>query len=192
MEQSLSLMHGLLEVLALPQVGLPAVFLASLISASLIPIAAEPVVFGYVALSPGMFWPGVLAASAGSSLGGVSLYLMGWAARRAMDGWNQRRDRGGSGAPRALAVPGLAGRTLARHIKGRWARYAQSWVNRLGPSALLLCWVPGIGDPLCLVAGWLRLGFWSSLAFMVVAKFLRTLILTAFLLWAADHLSGYI
>lgn len=192
MEQSLSLMHGLLELLALPEVGLPAVFLASLIAASLIPIAAEPVVVGYVALSPGMFWPGVLAASAGSILGGASLYAMGWAARRGMDAWNQRRDRDSPEAPQAIAVPGLAGRILARHIKGRWARQAQAWVARLGPSALLLCWVPGIGDPLCLVAGWLRLRFWPSLACMVVVKFLRTLILTIFLLWAADQLSGYI
>lgn len=192
MEQSLSLMHGLLEVLALPQVGLPAVFLASLVAASLIPMAAEPVVFGYVALSPEMFWPGVLAASAGSILGGVSLYATGWAVRRAIDRWNRRRDRDGADVPRATVVPGLAGRILARHIKGRWARHAQAWVDRLGPSALLLCWVPGIGDPLCLVAGWLRLGFWPSLACMIAAKFLRTLILTIFLLWAAGSLSGYV
>ena len=34
---------------------------------------------------------------------------------------------------------------------------ALRWIERFGYSALLLSWLPVIGDPLCLAAGWLRM-----------------------------------
>ncbi|WP_305016874.1 hypothetical protein [Mycobacterium tuberculosis] len=34
---------------------------------------------------------------------------------------------------------------------------ALDWLERIGPKACLLSWLPAIGDPLCAVAGWLRL-----------------------------------
>jgi membrane protein YqaA with SNARE-associated domain len=43
-------------------------------------------------------------------------------------------------------------------------------VRRYGAPALLLAWVPLIGDPLCVAAGWLRLDPWRSLAFMALGK----------------------
>lgn len=46
-------------------------------------------------------------------------------------------------------------------------------ITRFGPPILLLSWVPLIGDPLCLVAGWLRLSFWKSLFFIGLGKLLR-------------------
>jgi len=36
-----------------------------------------------------------------------------------------------------------------------------------------------VGDPLCAVAGWLRLPFWPCLAYMAAGKGLRYLALTA-------------
>ena len=45
--------------------------------------------------------------------------------------------------------------------------------RRYGSPALLLSWVPLIGDPLCVAAGWLRLDPWWSLAFMALGKFAR-------------------
>ncbi|HEY0296987.1 MAG TPA: VTT domain-containing protein [Bordetella sp.] len=177
--------HKLLGLLALPKVGLPAIFLVSLISSSVLPVATEPVVFGYIKLSPGMFWPGVLAATAGSILGGIILYFAGRGAHRAVQGLRQHR--GPSGVSDGGEMPDLAGRTIARHLKGRLAIRAQAWAHRLGPSALLLCWLPGLGDAMCLVAGWLRLPFWPSLACMALAKLGRTLAVTVFLMWAAAH-----
>ena len=46
-------------------------------------------------------------------------------------------------------------------------------VKRWGSPALLLSWVPLLGDPMCVAAGWLRLnaGWWAL--FIATGKFLR-------------------
>lgn len=42
-----------------------------------------------------------------------------------------------------------------------------------GTPALLLAWVPLLGDALCLAAGWLRLNWWQATLFMALGKFAR-------------------
>lgn len=46
-------------------------------------------------------------------------------------------------------------------------------LRRYGTPALLLAWVPLIGDALCLAAGWLRLCWWQAAIFMAIGKFAR-------------------
>lgn len=46
-------------------------------------------------------------------------------------------------------------------------------MRRYGTPALLLAWVPIIGDALCLAAGWLRLNPWQAALFMAIGKFAR-------------------
>ena len=46
-------------------------------------------------------------------------------------------------------------------------------LRRYGTPALLLAWVPLIGDALCLTAGWLRLNWWQAALFMAIGKFAR-------------------
>jgi membrane protein YqaA with SNARE-associated domain len=46
-------------------------------------------------------------------------------------------------------------------------------MRRYGTPALLLAWVPLIGDALCLAAGWLRLNWWQAALFMATGKFAR-------------------
>ncbi|WP_413436971.1 YqaA family protein [Sulfuriferula sp. GW1] len=46
-------------------------------------------------------------------------------------------------------------------------------VRRYGTPALLLAWVPLIGDALCLAAGWLRLNPWQAALYMAMGKFAR-------------------
>ncbi|HEY8888258.1 MAG TPA: YqaA family protein [Gallionella sp.] len=46
-------------------------------------------------------------------------------------------------------------------------------LRRYGTPALLLAWVPLIGDALCLAAGWLRLNPWQAALFMAIGKFAR-------------------
>lgn len=46
-------------------------------------------------------------------------------------------------------------------------------VRRWGSPALLLSWVPLLGDPLCVAAGWLRLNAWWSALFIAAGKFAR-------------------
>ncbi|HLS56511.1 MAG TPA: YqaA family protein [Zeimonas sp.] len=60
------------------------------------------------------------------------------------------------------------------------------WLQRLGPKALFFAWLPVVGDPLCAVAGWLKLPFWPSAGWMAVGKFLRYALMTAALMWVPD------
>ena len=146
--------HLMLEWLALPQFGLSTVFIVSFISATLLPLGSEPAVFGLIKLNPELFWPAILVATAGNTLGGGERWWMGLGAHKAVD-----KARG--------PVP-----------EGR----AANWLKRFGPRACLLSWLPVVGDPLCAVAGWLKLPFWPCLAYMAVGKFLRYLVMTNVLL----------
>ena len=65
------------------------------------------------------------------------------------------------------------------------ARYL-GWFQRLGPKALFFSFLPVVGDPLCAVAGWLRLPFATSVAWMAAGKLVRYLTMTALLLWVPD------
>lgn len=46
-------------------------------------------------------------------------------------------------------------------------------VRRFGASALLLAWLPFVGDALCIAAGWLRLNPLYAALFMLAGKFMR-------------------
>ena len=69
--------------------------------------------------------------------------------------------------------------------KDRRTRYLH-WLERLGPKALFFSFLPIVGDPLCALAGWVRLPFWQSSAWMLVGKFTRYCIMTMLLLWVPD------
>jgi membrane protein YqaA with SNARE-associated domain len=43
-------------------------------------------------------------------------------------------------------------------------------MRKYGAPALVLSWVPVIGDPLCVAAGWLRIAPWRCLLFMALGK----------------------
>jgi membrane protein YqaA with SNARE-associated domain len=60
---------------------------------------------------------------------------------------------------------------------------ALRWLERLGPKACLLSWLPLVGDPLCAVAGWLKFPLWPCVVYMAIGKFLRYASMTAALLW---------
>lgn len=161
-----SIIHWLLITLALPRFGLSAIFIVSLVSATLLPLGSEPAVFGFVKIAPHMFWPAVLVATLGNTIGGGISYGMGLGAEKAYERWREKHPH---------KIKSKAG--------GRWHDYVSYWLHRLGPPALLFSWLPFLGDPLCAVAGWLRLSFWPSMLYMAIGKFLRYLVMTAALLW---------
>jgi membrane protein YqaA with SNARE-associated domain len=154
-------LHDLLTALALPQYGLTTIFVVSLVSATLLPMASVPAVFGLVKLNPELFWPALLVATAGNTAGGAITYWMGYGAEKAYEAITQQQAR-----------PLHEQRALA-------------WLGRWGPPACLLSWLPFVGDPLCAVAGWLRLPFWPCLAYMAIGKFLRYLFYVGALVWAS-------
>ncbi|WP_368655576.1 DedA family protein [Castellaniella ginsengisoli] len=190
-----SSIHTLLALFALPRVGLPAIFLVSLISATLLPMGSEPAVFAYVQIVPSMFWPAVLVATAGNTIGGAISYAMGAGAEAAWHRWRARRAGAGAAAsPDGIDPPPgppASGPADRPSPGGRWHALISRWFHRFGPPALLLSWLPGIGDPLCAVAGWLRLPFWPCVLYMAAGKCLRYVILTAALMQAWPWVSTW-
>jgi membrane protein YqaA with SNARE-associated domain len=74
----------------------------------------------------------------------------------------------------------LLGRLLpARAPRSRWTERAAAWTRRYGSAALLAAWVPIIGDPLCVAAGWLRLPWPAVATFMLLGKLARYLAVAA-------------
>ena len=145
----------LLQWLALPELGLSTVFAVSFISATLLPMGSEPAVFGLIKLNPDLFWAAIAVATVGNTLGGMVSWWMGWGSRKVTQRWGNS----------------------AHHLR------ALAWLEKLGPKACLLSWLPVVGDPLCAVAGWLQLPLWPCTVYMAIGKFGRYLFMTTALLW---------
>lgn len=148
----------LMHWLALPEVGLSTVFVVAFVSATLLPMGSEPAVFGLIKLNPDLFWPAILVATAGNTLGGAVSWAMGLGAHKAVE--HARGPDRSASELRALA-----------------------WLRRFGPKACLLSWLPVVGDPLCAVAGWLRLPFWPCVLYMAIGKLGRYVVMTSALMW---------
>ncbi|MGY3098633.1 YqaA family protein [Pantoea agglomerans] len=71
----------------------------------------------------------------------------------------------------------LIGRLLPLKRQGRWHDTAMTWLQRLGPAALLFSWLPVIGDLLCVLAGWLRFAWLPAMLFLAVGKTLRYIVI---------------
>ena len=149
--------------LSLPQNGLLALFLVALVSATLLPMGSEPALVGFIAYHPDMFWWGVLVATLGNTIGGAISYATGYGAERAYEGLARK------------PPPGLA------------SRRAMALLEKWGTRACLLSWLPIVGDPLCAVAGWLRLAFWPCVGYMCIGKGVRYLVMTGALMWVWPH-----
>jgi len=74
---------------------------------------------------------------------------------------------------------GMSSYLIGRIIPQRAALKGLKWVQRYGSPVLLASWVPIIGDPLCVAAGWLRINPWLSALFMAIGKFARYLAIAA-------------
>jgi membrane protein YqaA with SNARE-associated domain len=68
---------------------------------------------------------------------------------------------------------GMSSYLIGRILPQRGTIKGLASVQRSGAPALLLAWVPIIGDPLCVAAGWLRVNAWWSALFIAIGKFLR-------------------
>lgn len=92
-------------------------------------------------------WTSVLTATAGNVLGSLITYGMGRFGRKAVQRRSEKTDQ---------------------HITR-----AERWFNRFGRPSLLLAWLPVVGDPLCLVAGVLRVSVASFLLLVTLGKLAR-------------------
>ncbi|MFZ6654153.1 YqaA family protein [Undibacterium sp. TJN19] len=85
-----------------------------------------------------------------------------------------------------------AQKAFHREKESYWFR----WLEHFGAKTMLLAWLPVIGDPICTLAGWLKLPFWPSVFYMAVGKCLRYILISWLLLKLPDgfwtHLASYL
>ena len=135
-------------------------FISSFLAATLLPGGSEAVLFGVLKLHPELFWPALLLGTIGNTMGGMVTFGMGWMLPQRMGGSEA------AGSPPAYSL----------RVQTQQLKHAEK-VRRYGTPALLLAWVPLIGDALCLAAGWLRLSWWQAAMFMAIGKFARYLVI---------------
>ncbi len=131
-------------------------FVSALVSATLLPGGSEALLLWRLQQG-GDAAALVAVATAGNVLGSLVTYGIGRLGNEAL----HRR------------WPGMDGARLAR---------AEAWFDRFGKPALLLAWLPVVGDPLCLVAGLLRLRLGWFLPLVTAGKLGRY----AFLAWTVS------
>ena len=138
--------------------GLVGLFMTGLLASTLLPLASEPVFIAYLLSDPqASRLDSVLAIGLGNTLGGVITYFMGRGLRLLWLRWRPED------AP-----------------EGKIAAKARQGVQRFGPFALIMSWLPLIGDPLCLIAGSLRLSAWACVFWIAIGKFARYAMLAWF------------
>ena len=138
--------------------GLLGLFVTGLLASTLLPLASEPVFIAYLLSDPhAPRLASVLSIGLGNTLGGVITYFMG----------------------RGLRLLWLRGHPEDAP-EGKIAAKARQSVQRFGPLALVMSWLPVIGDPLCLIAGSLRLSAWACVFWIATGKLARYALLAWF------------
>src|SRR5512140_2273571 len=74
---------------------------------------------------------------------------------------------------------GMSSYLIGRIMPQRGEIKGLNWFKRYGSPALLFAWVPIMGDPLCVAAGWLRINPWLAALYMALGKFARYLAIAA-------------
>jgi membrane protein YqaA with SNARE-associated domain len=138
--------------------ALAALFVWSFLAATILPLGSEAPLVVYVR-SYGQLTVPVLVATAGNYLGACTTYWLGGRAARAL----------GKGRETVEA-------------ETRSARL----LRRLGPPALLLSWVPVLGDALAALAGAVRVPFGAFSLWTAAGKLLRY----AAVAWAASAVAA--
>ena len=126
--------------------GLGGLFISAFISSTLLPGGSEAVLAALSLYDHHDTAAILITASAGNTLGGMSSWLIGYL---------------------------LAKKWPASELEKPQHRRAVNWLHRYGSPILLLSWLPVVGDPLCVAAGWLRMNFWVSLLMIALGKSAR-------------------
>ena len=122
-------------------------FLSAFLSATLLPGSSEALLL--LRLQNGAeAMPLLIVATLGNLLGSLTTYALG-----------------------------RVGNTM---VHARWLRIgeadltrAERWFGRWGKPSLLLAWLPIVGDPLCFIAGLMRVGLVSFVLLVGVGKLAR-------------------
>ncbi|MGW8313168.1 MAG: YqaA family protein [Desulfuromonadales bacterium] len=127
--------------------GYPALFFLSFLASTLIPLGSEWLLIALIAQNFAPV-PVVLVASAGNYLGACTSYGIG------------------------LYGSTFLTTRILRMSDNERAR-AERFFARYGVWSLLLSWLPLVGDPLCVVAGMMKVGFARFTILVVAGKAAR-------------------
>ena len=122
------------------------VFASGLLSSTLLPGNSEAVFSLAILDSPELTITLLIAVTAGNTLGGLISWGMG----------------------RIIAI-----RYPAAELTKPGNSRALASIHKWGSPVLLFSWVPVIGDPLCVAAGWLKISPVSSAIYIATGKLLR-------------------
>lgn len=129
-------------------------FIAAFLAATIVPFSSEVTLAAALGTS-GQSWVALIAvASAGNVLGSIVNWFLG----RALS--NER----------ATKLMRIDRQSLAR---------AEAWYHKYGRWSLLMSWAPVVGDPLTIVAGFLREPLRFFIPVVIVAKTGRYLVVAA-------------
>jgi membrane protein YqaA with SNARE-associated domain len=140
------------------EAGLWGLFLSAFASATVLPGSSELVMTALLTAYPHLAWPAFGVATLGNVLGCLLTFGMGYAGR---EGYER-----------------FQGVRFNVDLKSANAQRLQRW----GPPALFLSFLPLVGDALVLAAGWLKMPLWTSLAWIAAGKGARYLVLVLSLL----------
>ncbi len=129
-------------------------FLSAFLSSTILPGSSEIVLVALATQNHSPQWDLLAVATAGNTLGGMTSWVLGWV---------------------------IAIRYPLTELSKESQRRAVERVREWGSPILLLSWVPVIGDPLCVAAGWLRISWLGALVYIAIGKALRYWVLLSLL-----------
>ncbi len=126
--------------------GVWALFLSAFLASTIIPGGSEAILALLAANKGHDPWTLLWVATLGNTLGGMSSWLIGRL---------------------------IAWRYPAQAMGNEKLRRAVQYMQKWGSPLLLFSWLPIIGDPLCVAAGWLRIHGGLALLFIAIGKAAR-------------------
>lgn len=121
-------------------------FTSSFLASTLLPGGSELALIAIASDSSHSKWILLIVSTIGNTLGGVTSWFIGLYLARKYQ---------------------LATKLKQKHHK------AVEYIRKHGAPMLLFSWVPIIGDPLCLAAGWLKINFIKSVSYAAAGKMSR-------------------
>ncbi len=123
--------------------GIWGLFISAFISSTLLPGGSEAMLLALALNGTDPAWLLLLVSTLGNTLGGMTSWLIGW--------W-------------------LARRYPLEQLEENKHQHAVERLRRWGSPVLLLSWLPVVGDPLCVAAGWLKINPWWSMCLIALGK----------------------
>lgn len=131
--------------LSLPEYALPVLFLWCMASATILPLGSEVMVLSYVNVNPDKVNLTLVLATIGNTLGGMINYYVAFTAKK-------------------MAVNTKLAAQSPNMLR---------WLEKAGAKMLFFSFIPIIGDPLTLLAGWLKLPWLPCLLWQFAGKLTR-------------------